>query len=192
MFLNIKWVNITGLILLVPVFITGCLESQENRLPAREWNPRELQRIAYHNPAITVDLGVGLWALPLPMDYDQDGDLDLVVSCPDYPFNGIYFFENKDGQVEKPVFEPPVRIGDQERNIEISYFAGEPHVLIPGQEITGLGSGQFVKTDIYPVEAILKDFPKHEPRFHQWKYVDWEGDGDKDTLVGADDWGDYG
>ena len=186
------WVICTGFILMLPVFTSGCLGTSDHQQAEVDWIPGELNRIAYHNPAITVDLGVGLWALPLPMDYDQDGDLDLVVSCPDYPFNGIYFFENKDGQVEKPVFEPPVRIGDQERNIEISYFADTPHILIPGQEMTGWGSGQLVKTDIYPVEEILKDFPKKKPRFNQWKYVDWEGDGDRDILVGADDWGDYG
>ena len=53
-----------------------------------------LERIQYNNPGLVVDLGVGLWAWPLPMDYDRDGDLDLVVSCPDKPYNGTYFFEN--------------------------------------------------------------------------------------------------
>ena len=55
---------------------------------------QELKRLAYNNPGLVVDLGVGLWAWPLPMDYDGDGDLDLVVSCPDKPYNGTYFFEN--------------------------------------------------------------------------------------------------
>jgi hypothetical protein len=42
------------------------------------------------------------------MDWDGDGDLDLVVSCPDKPFNGIYFFENPDGpNVKMPVFRRP-------------------------------------------------------------------------------------
>lgn len=182
----------TGLMLMVPVFITGCLETQEDQDSLEDWDPENLNRIAYHNPDITVDLGVGLWAIPLPMDYDDDGDLDLVISCPDHPFNGVYFFENIEGKVDKPVFEPPVRIADVEDDIEISYIAGEPHLLIPGQEITGWGSDHIVKTDIYPVENILKDFPKKKPRFNQWKYVDWEGDGDKDFLVGADDWSDYG
>ncbi len=54
----------------------------------------QLERIQFNNPGLVVDLGVGLWAWPLPMDYDQDGDLDLVVSCPDKPYNGSYFFEN--------------------------------------------------------------------------------------------------
>ena len=31
------------------------------------------------------------------MDFDGDGDLDLVVNCPDKPYNGTYFFENPGG-----------------------------------------------------------------------------------------------
>jgi len=62
----------------------------------------------YNHPGLVVDLGVGLWAWPLPVDWDKDGDLDLLVSCPDKPFNGTYFFENPDGAV-MPTFKPPVR-----------------------------------------------------------------------------------
>ncbi|NCB29600.1 MAG: hypothetical protein EOM63_07550, partial [Clostridia bacterium] len=57
-----------------------------------------LERLPYNNPGLEVDLGVGLWAWPLPMDADDDGDLDLVVSCPDQPYNGIYAFENPTGR----------------------------------------------------------------------------------------------
>ena len=56
---------------------------------AEEW---KLQPLKYNHPGLVVDLGVGLWAWPLPMDYDDDGDYDLVVSCPDKPSNGFYFF----------------------------------------------------------------------------------------------------
>src|SRR5690606_24308425 len=87
---------------------------------------------------------------------------------------------------------PPVRIADRERNIEISYFEDKPHLLVPGQELSGLKEGNIDRQEIYPLEDILKDFPKKNPRFNQWKYVDWEGDGDKDLLIGVDDWGDYG
>ena len=65
-----------------------------------------LERVKYNNPGLVVDLGVGLWAWPLPMDYDSDGDYDLVVSCPDKPYNGIYFFENTGGNIKMPVFKP--------------------------------------------------------------------------------------
>src|SRR5437870_3093531 len=92
----------------------------------------QLERIQFNNPGLVVDLGVGLWAWPLPMDYDHDGDWDLVVSCPDKPYNGTYFFENPgEGQGRRvkgqgegkqpgpltlspqpstPVFKPAVRI----------------------------------------------------------------------------------
>ena len=185
-------VCVIGLVLFIPVLITGCLNVSSSTGEDPDWESDDLHRIGYHNPDIEVDLGVGLWAIPLPMDFDGDGDLDLVVSCPDYPFNGVYFFENKEGNVEKPIFEPPVRIADRYRNMEISYFEGEPHILIPGKEITGLTTGDIQETDVFPVEEILKDFPIKTPRFNQWKYVDWDGDGDKDILIGADDWGDYG
>ncbi|MCH2572959.1 MAG: hypothetical protein MK103_16485, partial [Planctomycetes bacterium] len=65
---------------------------------------QDLERVAYNHPGLVVDLGVGLWSWPLPMDYDNDGDQDLLVSCPDKPYNGTYFFENQDGPVKFPVF----------------------------------------------------------------------------------------
>ena len=72
-----------------------------------------LQRVKYNNPGLVVDLAVGLWAWPLPMDFNGDGNLDLVVSCPDKPFNGLYFFENAAGDTAKtplPIFRPGRRI----------------------------------------------------------------------------------
>ena len=52
------------------------------------------------------------------MDWDGDGDNDLVVSCPDKPYNGIYFFENPGGKDAKmPVFKKPVRLGKGHSNI---------------------------------------------------------------------------
>ena len=75
-----------------------------------EW---KLQPLKYNNPGLEVDLGVGLWAYPLPMDYDNDGDMDLLVSCPDKPSNGTYFFENptQDASIKMPVFKAGVRVG---------------------------------------------------------------------------------
>ncbi len=54
----------------------------------------EYKRVKYNNPGLVVDLHVGLWAWPIPIDYDKDGDMDLLVSCPDVPYQGICFFEN--------------------------------------------------------------------------------------------------
>ena len=54
-----------------------------------------LERLKYNNPGLVVDLGVGLWAQPLPMDFNGDGNLDLVVNCPDKPYNGVYVLRER-------------------------------------------------------------------------------------------------
>ncbi|MCG8311327.1 MAG: VCBS repeat-containing protein [Cytophagales bacterium] len=153
-------------------------------------NPDGFERIRYNNPEATADLGVGLWAWPLPMDYDEDGDFDLVVSCRDVPFNGLWFFENTSGK-SFPVFEPPVRIGDALKDIQISYVRGNPRLLQPGKELLN-----FKKSiDKNPKELFPGDtFHKlhNKIRFNQWKYVDYEGDGDLDIIVGIQDGEDYG
>src|SRR6185503_16908501 len=67
-----------------------------------------LERLAYNHPGLVVDLGVGLWAWPVPCDADGDGDFDLIVSCPDKPHNGVYLFENAEGDTARnklPVFK---------------------------------------------------------------------------------------
>ncbi|MBN1482386.1 VCBS repeat-containing protein [candidate division KSB1 bacterium] len=145
-------------------------------------------RIKYNNPDLVVDLGVGLWAWPLPMDYDGDGDNDLLVSCPDKPYNGIYFFENIQGDVAMPVFKPGVRIGDAFRNLMPSYVEAQVTLLVPGGELVDISAGQV--TPIYPREVIHA--PDSRVRANQWRYFDFEGDGDLDLLVGVGDWSDYG
>ncbi len=148
--------------------------------------------LKYNNPGLAVDLGVGLWAWPLPMDFDSDGDMDLIVSCPDIPFNGTYFFENRVGANEKfPLFESPVKIGPGQKDLQVSYVDGEPRILGRGVEYIdfkdSLNSNPRV---LFPRDLLEKEFEKI--RFSQWKYVDYENDGDMDLIVGIDDWGDYG
>ena len=70
-----------------------------------------LTKVQYRNPGLVVDLAVGLWAQPLPMDFDGDGDYDMVAATNDVPSNGIYFFENVEGDVPDPVFKAGRRIG---------------------------------------------------------------------------------
>lgn len=167
---------------------------RNDTIPAYEPTPepaREMEIVTYNHPEAVVDLGVGLWAWPLPMDYDRDGDMDLLVSCPDKPFNGTYFFENVSGEIF-PEFAPPVRLGKALGNVEVSYTDGDPRVLVAGKELR-----QFIDTfdqharPLFPVDSILKDFEK-KPRFNQWKVVDYDNDGDEDLIVGVDDWSDYG
>jgi hypothetical protein len=148
------------------------------------------ERLKYNNDDITVDLGVGLWAWPLPMDYDDDGDMDLLVSCRDVPFNGLWFFENKSGEAF-PVFEPPVRVGEALKDIQVSYVNGKPRFLIPGYELPDIFSiSEDNKTLLFPADTFQVLHKKI--RFNQWKYVDYENDGDIDIVVGIQDGEDYG
>ena len=148
--------------------------------------------VTFNHPGLEVDLGVGLWAWPLPMDYDEDGDMDLIVACTDTPYKGIYFFENTEGaHVKLPVFEPPVKIGPGEKHLQICYVDGEPRVMGRGVEFENFrDSLTMVPRNLFPRDELEKLFEKI--RFNQWKYVDYEGDGDQDLIVGIDDWGEYG
>jgi hypothetical protein len=146
-----------------------------------------LERLKYNHPGLVVDLGVGLWAWPLPMDFDGDGDLDLVVNCPDKPSNGVYLFENPGSKF--PVFKPGRRISRGLQNVQVSYVDGKPRVLSPGFEYpdflkTGLEKG--VKL---PVAANVH---ANKVRANMWRYVDYDGDGALDLVVGVGDWTDYG
>lgn len=148
-----------------------------------------LERLPYNNPGLTVDLGVGLWAWPLPMDWDSDGDLDLVVSCPDVPYNGIYFFENP-GHAEMPVFRPAVRVGDGRRNLRVSYVDGQAVVLAPGQRLVDFLGQRFDETVPLPKAKVPVD--DGHIRADQHHLVDLNGDGKYDLVRGIGDWGEYG
>src|SRR5688572_33376777 len=95
----------------------------------------DLERVKFNHPGLVVDLGAGLWAFPVPVDFDKDGDHDLIVVCPDHPYNGTYVFENPSGPKEEfPVFKAPRRIGKGVTNVSPSYVGGRLLVLSPGRE----------------------------------------------------------
>jgi hypothetical protein len=148
-----------------------------------------LERLSYNHPGLVVDLGVGLWAWPLPMDFDGDGDLDLVVSCPDKPYNGTYLFENATGPVKFPVFKPGQRISRGSSNVSPSYLTDRVAVLTPGYE-----HADFRRTGLEPSVQLPLPANLHpnRVRHNQWKYVDYDGDGRLDLVVGVEDWTDYG
>lgn len=151
-----------------------------------------LERLKFNNPGLVVDLAVGLWAFPMPMDVNGDGQWDLAVSCPDKPYNGVYLFENPGvdtGRDPFPVFRAPRRIGPGRQFAGVSYVNGIPHVLTPALEYpeflqNGLAKGVKLglPTNVHP-RTVRGNF---------WRYVDFDGDGKTDLLVGVDDWTEYG
>jgi hypothetical protein len=155
----------------------------------------QLQRMKHNNPGLVVDLGVGLWANPLPMDYDGDGDLDLVVASPDKPYNGIYFFENPGaggGDKKMPVFKPGVRMAEALQNLQISMVDGKPRILRVGEEMVDFTRNGIDKRVKLPVKTEDFHSGKVRIRANQWRYLDYDGDGRQDLIVGIEDWADYG
>jgi hypothetical protein len=182
-----KLIRTTLLILLIT--ISSCKKGDKVTSIEKKPSPK-FERLLYNNPGLVVDLGVGLWALPIPMDYDNDGDFDLLVSCKDVPFNGLYFFENSSGD-SFPVFEPPVKVSEPIRHIQVSYINNEPRYLQPGAELLDFKTAFTSKPKaLFPEDTF--DKLHNKIRFNQWKYVDYENDGDLDIVVGIQDGEDYG
>ncbi len=160
----------------------------------------ELERLAYHNPALAVDLGVGLWAWPVPCDADGDGDFDLVVSCPDQPSNGGWVFENATGDTAQnkfPIFKPGRSLGRTRPYVLPSYVDGKLRVLTPGFEYPN-----FLKSGLQPSVALpvgtdfyqpqWSNFKRVKVRHRQQRYFDYDGDGALDLVAAIEDWSDYG
>ena len=127
----------------------------------------------------------------MPMDWDSDGDYDLVVSCPDTPYNGTWFFENPGGDAKYPVFKPGVKVGRGMKNLQVSHVNGVPRVLDSEREFVNfLGKGFSETKTIYSTVPIHDS--KGNQRFNVWSFVDYDGDGVTDIMIGADDWGYYG
>ena len=167
-----------------------------------------LDRLRYNNPGLVVDLGVGLWAWPVPCDADGDGDFDLIVSCPDKPCNGTYFFENPSGGGDKgrgakmPVFKPGRRLSKGDFNVTSSVVDGKLMVTTPGwihPEFATQGLNQPVKLPLVadPIGRNPDFFRPHQPgayktRHNQWRFVDYDGDQKLDLVIGLELWSEYG
>ncbi|MCZ2342775.1 MAG: VCBS repeat-containing protein [Bacteroidales bacterium] len=160
----------------------------------------ELTPLRYHHPGLAVDLGVGLWAWPIPVDVDGDGDYDLIVSCPDKPSNGIWFFENTTGDTARqamPIFQPPQRLSATVHYVMPSWVDGQLRVLSPGFEYPQFRQAGLQKRTRLPVPANWYKPRWKQPkgpkvRHNQWRYADYDGDGVADLVVGIEDWSDYG
>ncbi|MEI7729883.1 MAG: VCBS repeat-containing protein [Verrucomicrobiota bacterium] len=174
--------NWTGTLLLLPD--VDSVKTQSDAPPADQ----ALQRLKYNNPGLVVDLGVGLWAFPLPMDFNGDGKLDLVVDCPDKPYNGTYFFENASGD-PMTIFKPGRRISKGLQFAQVSMVDDHARILTPAAEYP-----DFLKTGLEnPVKLPLPaNIHPKKVRGNFWRYVDYDGDGKLDLVEGADDWTEYG
>ena len=163
----------------------------------------QLERLPYNHTGLTVDLGVGLWAWPLPMDVDGDGDLDLAVACPDKPYNGLYFFENPtgrtsprkwlfglDGNAKMPVFKAGRWISRAPSNAQVSYVDGQPQVLSPALAYPDFKTSGFAKG--VKIDGVKSNIHTNAVRANMWRYVDYDGDGAQDLIVGVGDWKAYG
>lgn len=130
-------------------------------------------------------LGVGLWGIPLPYDWNSDGVKDLLVSCPDTPYKGLYLFINK-GTSSRPFFSKAVRLSHVGRNnIRLSEAAGIPHVLSAGKEYPDFFAAPYasgLKIN-YEGEKLGKDDRKS--RSNMWNYADWDGDGLQDIIINS-------
>ncbi|HVJ85113.1 MAG TPA: VCBS repeat-containing protein [Caulifigura sp.] len=161
---------------------------------------QSLEQLKYNHPGLKVDLGVGLWAWPVPCDADGDGDYDLIVSCPDKPSNGVWFFENATGDTKsnpRPVFKPARKLSPTMHYVMPSYVDGGMRILTPGLEyanFTTVGLAQPAKLPIaakfYKPQGTQPKGPKM--RHNQWRYADYDGDGALDLVTGIEDWSYYG
>lgn len=159
-----------------------------------------LQQLKYNDEHLVVDLGVGLWAWPVPMDTDNDGDLDLLVSCPDKPSNGVWYFENVDGDTQKnplPIFRPGRKISSTVHYVMPSYVGDEVRVLSPGTEYLDFAKSGTISKRSLPIEAKFykpegKQTKGPKVRHNQWRYIDYDGDNNLDLVVGIEDWSFYG
>lgn len=146
----------------------------------------------YNHAELAVDLGVGLWGIPLPVDYDGDGLTDLLVSCPDRPYKGLYFFRNI-GSARKPFFAKAQRISDKGlNNIRLSEVNGTAHVLSKGTEYVDFFKTPYLRKRKIRYEGEVLGATYERSRSNMWNCVDWDNDGDTDIVVGIDTWDDYG
>jgi hypothetical protein len=145
-------------------------------------------RVMYGRPAVRGKVAVGLWAHPAAIDIDEDGDFDLIVGCPDRPFNGTFLFRNI-GSNTQPFFDRAEWFGPAKKDIVVADFNGDGllDLVAPGGYFSDVRLNRMNKWVTVPVPKTY-----HVGRDELWFPTDWDRDGNIDLLVGTSDWREYG
>lgn len=145
-------------------------------------------RLTYGRSGVQGNLAVGLWAYPASLDIDRDGDHDLIVSCPDRPYNGVYLFRNI-GSSAAPLFDRAEWLGPGFKELVAADFNGDGAIDLGGK---GGYYSDFVNNRLSRFIALPVTRGYHAGRDDLWFPADWDGDGRIDLLNGVSDWRDYG
>lgn len=146
-------------------------------------------RVSYGSVGVRGKLAVGLYSHAVAFDWDRDGDLDLIVACPDRPYNGTYLFRNI-GTQAAPLFDKALWLGPALKDLAMGDVDGDGTL-----DLTAAGGRWFsdVKRKALTDErkfALERKY--HVGRDDMWLPVDWDGDGKIDLLNGVSDWREYG
>ena len=145
-------------------------------------------RLTYGRPNVRARLGVGLYAHPGAIDMDGDGDFDLILNCPDRPYNGIFLAQNI-GSNAVPLFARPLWLGPSVKDPVVADFNGDGKLDLV---YSGGYFSDLVKNRLSRPMAITLPRKYHVGRDDLWFPVDWDGDGKIDVLNGVSDWREYG
>lgn len=145
-------------------------------------------RITFGRVGVRGRLAVGLQPRPAALDADGDGDLDLVISCPDRPYNGIYLFVNI-GSNANALFDRAEWLGPARRELAAADFDGDGNIDL----VTSGGYySDFRRNRLAQFVEVKLKRDYHVGRDDMWQPFDWDGDSRIDLLTGVSDWRDYG